>query len=122
MGNSHNERHQAAMSQLIDRYGQLEELLDRLPLPVRLPPLQGQVYRADVSAGLVHAFTAVGDLPMDGEARRLLREVIGDWLTTVGWMFGDEEEEAAWHLDIVHTQLHRIDTAIQESATLLARS
>jgi hypothetical protein len=119
---SHSERHEAARQHLIELYGKVQELLCRLPLPVRVPALRGEVYRAEVAAGLVQAFTAVSDLPMDDAARRVLREVIGDWLIAVEWLFGDEEDQAAWHLDIVQTQLRRIDAAAEEGAMLLAGS
>jgi hypothetical protein len=122
MESSHSERHRSAMLRLIDLYGQMEELLRRLPLPVQVPPLRGEVYRADVRGGLVQAFTVVGDLPMDGQARRVLREVIGDWLIAVELLFSDEEDQASWQLDIVQTQLWRIDTTIQQGLTLLAGS
>jgi hypothetical protein len=78
------------------------------------------VYRAEVRAGLVQAVTVVGDLPMDGEARRVVREVIGDWLIAMEFLFRDEEDEAGWHLDVVQTHLRRIGTAIQVNAALFA--
>jgi hypothetical protein len=58
------------MAGLIDAYDKIKKLLSRLPLPVQVPSLQGEVYRGEVKAGLVQAFMVVGDLPMDGEARQ----------------------------------------------------
>jgi hypothetical protein len=117
---SHAQRHQVAMAGLIDAYVKIKKLLSRLPLLVQVPSLQGELYRGEVRAGLVHAFMVVGDLPMDGEARQVLREVIGDWLIAVEFMFRDEEDEAAWHLDIIQTQLRRILATIEVVETLLA--
>jgi hypothetical protein len=119
MEKNHKQRHHAAMAQLIGLYATVEEWLSRLPLRVEVPVLHGgEVYRAEVGAGLVRAFTVLGDLPMDREARRVLREVIGDWLIAMELLFRDEEDEAAWHLDVVQTQLQRITTAIQANAAL----
>lgn len=120
MGKNHMQRHHAAMMQLIDLYSTVEEWLSGLPLRVEVPLLEGGVYRADVRAGLVRAFTVVGDLPMDSDARRVLREVIGDWLIAVELLFRDEEDEAAWHLDVVQTHLQRIGTAIRVNAALFS--
>lgn len=123
MEKNHTQRHHAVMRQLIDLYATVEERLSRLPLRVEVPPLHsGEVYRAEVGAGLVRAFTVLGDLPMGGEARRVLREVIGDWLIAMELLFCDEEDEAAWHLDVVQTQLQRITTAIQTNAALFTGS
>ena len=115
---SHTQRHQVMMAELIDAYEKLNKCLSRLPLPVQVPLLQGELYRSEVRVGLIQAFTVVGDLPMDGEARLVLREVIGDWLIAVEVMFGDEEDEAAWHLDVLQVQLRRILTRIQVLETL----
>jgi hypothetical protein len=117
---SHAQRHQVAVAGLIDTYGEIKSLLSRLPLPVQVPSLQGELYRGEVRIGLVQAFTVVGDLPMDGEARQVLREVVGDWLIAVEFMFCDEEDEAAWHLQVVQTQLGRIQAMIDAVEALLA--
>jgi hypothetical protein len=71
-----------------------------------------------VGAGLTRAFTVLADLPIDREAGRVLREVIGDWLIAMDLLFRDEEDEAAWHLEIVQTQIQRITSAIQAKAAL----
>jgi hypothetical protein len=117
---NHAQRHQTAITQLIDLYEKIEELLSRLPLRIEVPLLQGEVYRAEVRAGLVQAVTVVGDLPMDGEARRVVCEVIVDWLIAMEFLFRDEEDEADWHLDVVQTHLRRIGIAIQVNAALFA--
>jgi hypothetical protein len=108
------------MAGLIDAYEKIKKLLSRLPLPVQVPSLQGEVYRGEVRTGLVQAFIVVGDLPMDGEARQVLHEVIGDWLIAVEFMFRDEEDEAAWYLDVVQAQLRRIVATVDVVETLLA--
>jgi hypothetical protein len=119
MEKNHAQRHHAAVRRLIDLYVTIEEWLCRLPLRIDVPLLSGEeVYRAEVGSGLTRAFTVLADLPMDREARRVLREVIGDWLIAVDLLFRDEEDEAAWHLDIVQTQLQRITSAIQAKAAL----
>jgi hypothetical protein len=68
------------MPLMIDAYGKIKELSSQLPLPIQVPSLQGESYRREVRTGLAHAFTVVGDPPMDTHARQPLREVIGDWL------------------------------------------
>jgi hypothetical protein len=121
MENNHARRHHAAMMQLIDLYATIEEWLSRLPLRIEVPLLYGEeVYRADVETSLTRAFTVLADLPMDREARRVLREVIGDWLIAIEFLFRDEEDEAAWHLDIIQTQIQRITSAIQAKAALFS--
>jgi hypothetical protein len=50
----------------------------------------------------------------------VLREVVGDWLIAVELMFCDEEDEAAWHLQVVQTQLGRIQVMIDAVEALLA--
>jgi hypothetical protein len=118
----HGLRHQAAMAGMIDAYGEINKLLSRLPLPIQVPSLRGELYRGEVRTALVHAFAVVGDLPMDARARQSLREVIGDWLIAVEFMFCDEEDEAAWHLDVTQTQLLRILNTIELVENLLAAS
>jgi hypothetical protein len=119
MEKNHAQRHHAAMMRLVDLYATIEEWLSRLPLRIEVPLLYGEeVYRAEVGTGLTRAFTVLADLPLDREARRVLREVIGDWLIAMEFLFRDEEDEAAWHLDIVQTQIQRITSAIRAKAAL----
>ncbi|WP_329237617.1 hypothetical protein OG417_34360 [Actinoallomurus sp. NBC_01490] len=121
MEKNHAQRHHAAMMRLIDLYSTIEEWSSRLPLRIEVPLLHGEeLYRAEVWSGLTRAFTILADLPMDREARQVLRKVIGDWLIAMDLLFRDEEDEAAWHLDIVRTQLQRITSAIQAKAALFA--
>lgn len=95
-------------------------LLARLPLPIQIPSLRGTLYRDEVGAGLVRAYTALKDLPMDTHARESLREVIRDWLIAVEWMFRDEEDEAGWHLDVVEVQLSRVLASVDVVEAVLA--
>lgn len=117
---SHAQRHQVMVAGLSDAYEKIKKCLSRLPLPVQVPSLQGELYRGEVRIGLIQAFTVVGDLPMDDEARQMLCEVIGDWLIAVEFMFCDEEDEAAWHLDVLQIQLRRILGRLQVLETLHA--
>jgi hypothetical protein len=97
-----------AAAGLAEAYGQIVGLLGRLPLPIRIPSLRGSVYCEEVGAGLVRAYAAVQDLPMDATARRCLCVGIDDWLVAVEWLFRDAEDEACWHLDLIEVQLSRV--------------
>jgi hypothetical protein len=117
---SHQHRHRIATAEIIDAHGEITKLLARLPLPIQIPSLRGTLYRDEVGAGLVRAYTALKDLPMDTHARESLREVIRDWLIAVEWMFRDEEDEAGWHLDVVEVQLSRVLASVDVVEAVLA--
>jgi hypothetical protein len=108
----HERRHRVVSAEMIDAYGTIMQLLVRLPLPSDIPSLRGSLYSDEIETGLLRAYLALKDLPMDGEAKQFLCQVIGDWMTAVEWMFRDEEEEAGWHLDLVQTQLSRVLAAV----------
>lgn len=108
MDENHQRRHRLSHIRLINAYGVIAKVLMMIPLPIRIPSLEGGMYSAEVGDGLVQAYEALQDVPMDAEVKEWTGLIVLDWISACEFMFHDEEEEAGWHLDLVEVQTARI--------------
>ncbi|MFD0856227.1 hypothetical protein ACFQ07_28570 [Actinomadura adrarensis] len=95
--------------QLITAYGYVIKALQGLPLPIEIPPLLGDQYRAEVSESLIRvAEVLLTGIPMDPDHRQDVRALVIDWLAANDYLFALQEDYATWKLDFVVTQLTRV--------------
>lgn len=121
MDENHQNRHRKAVVNMIAAYGLIMKVLGFLPLPIGIPSLRDSLYAGEVETGLIRAYQALHDLPMDEEAKRFTGQMILDWIAASDVMFRDEEEEASWHLDLVEIQVARILAAADLVQEILNR-
>lgn len=112
-------RYREAVVMLVATYNMTGKLLAELPIPIRLP--EAPIAEAATEIGLLALDKAqrhlVPDQPMPDEDKRLVQELIVDWLTA--WELGrllraQGFTVAPWRLEALELAMDRITVYCQE--------